>query len=285
MTRSRHARTVHLSFSGGEARGYAHIGCLQAVERLGLRVTEVSGSSIGALVAALYAADFTAAEIERVGTSLPRRQFLRYNWPEARALVNLFRRKPHRKPAGVWSLEPYYRTVNRLLGRARFKDLKRPCAIQATDLTNLRPVIFSRDVDPYMEVAFAVKASSAVPGLMSPVEWGGLVLADGGAFVDLDRLSIRAPRIVVSNVSSHGYERQAITSLPRVIAAYLRYRERAWLPPRSVRGVPVTVIRYPAALGRLRPFRRPKPEVARQIITEARWAALQTLAARGPARG
>ena len=48
--------TVHLSFSGGEARGYAHIGCLQAVERLGLRVTEVSGSSIGALVAALYAA-------------------------------------------------------------------------------------------------------------------------------------------------------------------------------------------------------------------------------------
>ena len=47
---SRRARdTVHLSFSGGEARGYAHIGCLQAVERLGLRVTEVSGSSIGAL--------------------------------------------------------------------------------------------------------------------------------------------------------------------------------------------------------------------------------------------
>ena len=104
--------------------------------------------------------------------------------------------KPHRKPAGVWSLEPYYRTVNWLLGRARFKDLKRPCAIQATDLTNLRPVIFSRDVDPYMEVAFAVKASSAVPGLMSPVEWGGLVLADGGAFVDLARLPIRAPRIV-----------------------------------------------------------------------------------------
>ena len=285
MTRPRPARAVHLSFSGGEARGYAHVGCLQAIERLGLRVSEVSGSSIGALVAALHAAGFTAAEIERVGTSLPRRDFLRYNWPEARALVNLFRRKLHRKPAGVWSLEPYYRTVNQLLGRARFKDLKRPCYIQATDLTNLRPVVFSQELDPYMEVAFAVKASSAYPGLMTPVEWGGLVLADGGAFVDLARLPIRARRIVVSNVSSHGYERDAITSLPRVIGAYLRYRERAWLPPRSVRGVPVTVVRYPASLGRLKPFRRPKPEVARQIIAEARWAALHALSPKRPGRG
>ena len=52
---------VHLSLSGGEARGYAHIGCLQAVERLGFRVTEVSGSSIGAMVAALIAAGYSAA--------------------------------------------------------------------------------------------------------------------------------------------------------------------------------------------------------------------------------
>jgi predicted acylesterase/phospholipase RssA len=113
------------------------------------------------MVAALYAAGYSAAEIQHLGTTLRRRQFLRYNWPELRALLNLFRRRAHRQPAGIWSLAPYYRTLNRLLRRARFQDLRRPCYIQATDLSNLRPVIFSRAFDPFMEVAFAVKASSA----------------------------------------------------------------------------------------------------------------------------
>jgi predicted acylesterase/phospholipase RssA len=284
VSRANDARdSVHLSFSGGEARGYAHIGCLQAVERLGLRVTEVSGSSIGALVAALVAAGFSAAQIAHVGTTLRRRQFLRYNWPEIRALANLFRHPHHRRPSGLWTLEPYYRTVNRLLGRARFKDLRRPCFIQVTDLTNLRPLIFDRRRDPDMEVAFAVKASSAYPGLIAPVEWGGRTLADGGAFVDLAALPIRARRIVVSNVSSQGYSREAITSIPRVVGAYLRFRERGLHPPTAIGTIPVTVISYPASLTRLRPFRRPRPEVARQIIAEASWATLTALAGpRGP---
>ncbi len=285
MTGSRRPETVHLSFSGGEARGYAHVGCLQAVERLGLRISEVSGSSIGAMVAALVAAGYSAAQIEALGTTLRRRQFLRYNWPEARALANLFRRTAHRRPSGIWSLAPYYRTVNQLLRHARFKDLKLPCFIQATDLTNLRPLVFSQALDPYMEVAFAVKASSAYPGLMAPVEWGGLTLADGGAFVNLAALPIRATRILVSNVSSHGYARETITSLPRVIGAYLRYRERAALPPRTVHGADVTAISYAPTLAGLKPFRRPKPEVARRIIAEACGAALTALSAEPWARG
>jgi predicted acylesterase/phospholipase RssA len=229
------------------------------------------------MVAALHAAGFRAADIQELGTTLRRRHFLRYNWPELRALRNLFRRRAHRTPAGIWSLAPYHRTLNRLLQRARFQDLRLPCYIQATDLSNLRPVLFSRERDPFMEVAFAVQASSAFPGLMAPVEWGGLTLADGGAFVDLAALPIRAGRIIVSNVSLHGYERQALTSLPRVLGAYLRFRERTLVPPRSVRGIPVTVITYPTSLIGLKPFRRPRPEVARRIIAEACGAALAAL--------
>ena len=72
MTRRHPAghKTLHVSFSGGEARGYAHVGTLQAIERLGLRVAEVSGSSIGALVAALVAVGYAPAEIARLGTTL-----------------------------------------------------------------------------------------------------------------------------------------------------------------------------------------------------------------------
>ena len=276
------ADTVHLSLTGGGARGYAHIGCLRAVERLGLRVTEVSGSSIGAMVAALYAAGHSSRQIEALSRTLTRRQLLRYNWPEARALANLFRPRNHRKPSGIWSLEPYYRTLSRLLRRARFKDLRLRCFIQATDLTNLRPIVFSRDLDPYMEVAFAVKASSAYPGVMAPVEWGGLTLADGGTFVNLHAIRIRARRIIVSSLSPIGEDtRETITSLQKVLQAWMRYRERAALPP-ELFAPSVTLITYPPGLTQLKPFKLARPEVGRRIIAEAYRTALAALSKRPP---
>jgi NTE family protein len=278
--------TVHLSLTGGGAKGYAHVGCLKAIEKLGLRVTEVSGSSIGAMVAALYAAGYSAREIGALGATLTRRHFFRYNWPEVRALGNLFRPKNHRKPSGIWSLEPYYRTLTRLLRRSRFKDLTLRCFIQATDLTNLRPIIFSADLDPYMEVAFAVKASSAYPGVMAPVEWGGLTLADGGTFVNLKAIRIRADRIILSNLSGLGQEApEAITSLPKVLLAYLKYRERAALPPELFAGPNVTVISYPPTLNHLKPFKLARPEVGRRVIGEAYRTALAVLTGERKSRG
>jgi predicted acylesterase/phospholipase RssA len=271
--------TLHVSFSGGEARGYAHVGTLQAIERLGLRVVEVSGSSIGAFVAALVAAGYSAAEITRLGTTLRRRDFLRYTWPERRIVANWFRRHAHRQPPGWWSVAPYRQTVDRLLGHARFRDLRLPCTIQATDLTHGRPLCFSPDVTPDVEVALAVSASAALPGLMTPVEWDGRVLADGGAFVRLAGLRIRADRVVVSNVSSHDDVRRAITSLARAVGAYIRARERATRPPRRVRGRPVTMLSYAPLVEPLPAFRRPPPAVVRQIIAEACVVALQALAA------
>ena len=271
--------TLHLSFSGGEARGYAHVGTLQAIERLGLRVVEVSGSSIGAFVAALVAAGYAPAEIARLGTTLQRRDFLRYTWPERRILANLFRPHARRRPPGWWTVAPYRQTVDRLLGHARFRELPLPCTIQATDLTHGRPLCFSPDATPDVEVALAVSASGALPGLMTPVEWDGRVLADGGAFVRLADVPIRADRIVVSDVSTHDDARRAITSLARAVGAYLRAREHATRPPPRVRGRPVTVLPYAPLVEPLAAFRRPSPAVVRQIIAEACAVALQTLAA------
>jgi predicted acylesterase/phospholipase RssA len=271
--------TLHVSFSGGEARGYAHVGTLQAIERLGLRVVEVSGSSIGAFVAALVAAGYSAAEIARLGTTLRRRDFVRYTWPERRIVANWFRRHACRRPPGWWTVAPYRHTVDRLLGQARFRDLKLPCTIQATDLTHGRPLCFSPDTTPDVEVALAVSASAALPGLMTPVEWDGRVLADGGAFVRLASLPIRADRIVVSNVSSHDDARRAITSLTGAVGAYIMAREHATRPPPRIHGRPVTVLSYAPLVAPLAPFRRPPPAVVHQIIAEASVVALQTLAA------
>ena len=270
--------TVHVSFSGGEARGYAHVGTLQAIERLGMRVVEVSGSSIGAFVAALVAAGYSATEIAGLGTTLRRRDFLRYGWPERCMLANLFRRHASRRPPAWWTISPYRRTVDRLLGQARFRDLPLPCTIQTTDLTHGRPICFSPHTTPDVEVGLAVSASAALPGLMTPVEWDGRILADGGAFVRLVDLPIGADRIVVSDVSSHDDTRRPITSLARAVGAYLRAREHATRPPREVRGRPVTMLPYAPIVDALPSFRRPHPTVVRQIIADASVVALRALA-------
>jgi NTE family protein len=276
--------TLHVSFSGGEARGYAHVGTLDAIERLGLRIAEVSGTSIGAFVAALVAAGYTAREIAELSATLRRSDFLRYTWPERRLVANLFRRPADQRPPGWWSVAPYRRTVARLLGDARFRDLRLPCTIQATDLTHGRPCWFSPETTPDVEVALAVSASGALPTLMTPVEWEGRLLADGGAFVRLAQLSIRADRIVASDVSSHHDAPRVIGSLGRAVAAYLQARERPTRPARQVRGRPLTVLRYGALVERLHAFRRPRPAVVRRVIAEAAHLAWETLAA-APAEG
>jgi NTE family protein len=268
-----------VSFSGGEARGYAHVGTLHAIEHLGLHVGEVSGSSIGAFVAALIAAGYSAAEIARLGTTLRRQDFLRYAWPERRILANLLCRHTSRRPPAWWTIAPYRQTLDRLLGHARFRDLKLPCTIQTTDLTHGRPICFSRDTTPDVEVGLAVSASAALPGLMTPVEWDGRVLADGGAFVRLAELPIGADHIVVSDVSSHDDARRPITSLAGAVSAYLQAREHATRPPRQIRGRPVTVLPYAPLVDRLPFFRRPHPTIVLRIIAEASTVALQALAA------
>jgi hypothetical protein len=114
---------------------------------------------------------------------------------------------------------------------------------------------------------------------MTPVEWEGRFLADGGAFVRLAHLPIQADRIIASDVSSHPDAPRTISSLGRALAAYLQARERPTRPARQVRGRPVTVLRYGALVERLPAFRRPRPSVVRRVITEASHLACETLAA------
>ena len=270
------AATLHVSFSGGEARGYGHIGALLAIEQLGLRIGEVSGTSIGALVAALVAVGYSAGDVAQVGLTLRRRDVFRYAWPELRALARFIRcRSAH--GSGLWTLAPYERTVDRLLGGARFRDLRMPCAIQATDLMQGRPVCFRRESHPEWPVARAVAAAAAVPGLMRPIAWQGRLFADGGAYVRLRTLPIQADRIVVSDVSSHGDAPEPLDSVSRLLAAYLRARERTTAPPRHVRGRPVALLRYPGALASLGAFRRARPAVVRQVIADTTASAFRIL--------
>ncbi len=188
-----HRPRVGLVLSGGGARGMAHIGVLKALEEMRVRVDCIAGTSMGALVGALYASGMPVAEIER--------RFLSADWndlfndePSHRDLS--FRRKLDdlknlaRFELGVRGrrvVPPQGIVVGQKLGFmlraltlpvAQVRDFDRlpiPFRAVATDMADGSMVVLGSG-----DLVQAVRASVSVPGVLSPVEIDGRLLADGG---------------------------------------------------------------------------------------------------------
>lgn len=150
-----------LALGGGGAKCFAQIGVLRALERRGLRVRGVAGTSAGALVGAAYAAGRSPADIERAYAGLHRRGRLR--------------RAPRRAGPGLFDLRDTMAVVDELIGDAGFGDLALPLVLTSVDLDDgqLVPLREGRVRD-------AVRAAIAIPGLFTPARLGGRALVDGG---------------------------------------------------------------------------------------------------------
>lgn len=150
---------IGLALGGGGARGAAHIGVLMELERLGIRPSLISGTSIGGLVGALFAAGITPAEMIVL--------FQQIN-------VSKFYALPGSAPALTKSskIEQF---LQETLGRPTFADLNLPLSIVTTDLITRKEVILDEG-----DVITAVLATTAIPILFPPVEIDNLVLVDGG---------------------------------------------------------------------------------------------------------
>lgn len=151
---------VGLALGGGVARGLAHVGVLKVLEREKIPIHYMAGTSVGALIGAMYAAGISAFEIERIA--------VRTGW--SRLLHLSFSSR------GPFSADGIYRFVGGRIGRnCRFVDLVIPLRIVTTDLKSGEPFIFDRGW-----VAKAVQASATFPGIFTPVEYGKRLLVDGG---------------------------------------------------------------------------------------------------------
>lgn len=146
--------------SGG-AKGLAHIGVLKVLEREGIPISFVAGSSIGALVGGLYASWLDAGRLEEVAYST--------NWRELLSLIDPSVRQ------GLIRGQRIVRFLEGLLEKKQFRDLLIPFKAVATDLLTGEMVVIDEG-----EVAIAIRASGAYPFVFQPVEWKGRVLADGG---------------------------------------------------------------------------------------------------------
>jgi NTE family protein len=153
-----------LVLSSGGAKGLAHIGVIQVLEENSIPVDVVIGSSMGAYVAAVWAFGHDSVTMEKLAREMEGR------WSWLRLLDPAL--LPH---CGLLRGEKMRRRLKASIGDAQFSDLVRPLRVVATNLSTLDRVVFASG-----EVARAVQASSAIPGVCAPVRIGSDVFFDGG---------------------------------------------------------------------------------------------------------
>lgn len=164
---------VGLALSGGAARGMAHVGVLKVFAEHGIPVDCIAGTSAGALVGGAYAAGMTLDELAEVAMHLRWRDIGRMTLSRLGIQSNA-------------RMEDYIRARFPV---TRFEQLRLPFAAVATDLHSGEAVTMSGEGD----VAFAIRASCALPGWYVPVvDSEGRQLVDGGLVANVPTAAVRA---------------------------------------------------------------------------------------------
>lgn len=166
MARRLAQRVVGLALSSGGARGMAHIGVLRVLEREGIPIDTLAGTSVGALVGGLYAAGYSINNIDRFALHFQNKLKLRaglldLNLPPRTGLIRGRRLRNY--------LEQVFEGIT-------FEELKTPFYVVATDVLTGEEVVFEKG-----SLADAVRASASIVGLFSPYHFNDRYLVDGGA--------------------------------------------------------------------------------------------------------
>ncbi|MGQ9699845.1 MAG: patatin-like phospholipase family protein [Candidatus Bipolaricaulaceae bacterium] len=155
-------KRVGLALGSGGARGAAHVGVLKVLEREGIKISAIVGSSIGALVGGAYAAGIPVSRMEEEWLATTRAKLLQ-------SFLPTFPRTGLSSGAGL------RRYLREILGDVRMEELSIPFAAVATDLDTGEPVVLRSGF-----LVEAIRASTAIPGVFQPVRREGRLLVDGG---------------------------------------------------------------------------------------------------------
>jgi NTE family protein len=188
-----HELKIGIALGGGAARGWAHIGVLQGLRRIGIEPAVVTGASIGALVGAAYAGDRLSA-LER--------------WVRGLSRLDVLKLLDARLAGGVIEGNRVMHAVEAILPDQPIESLPRPFAAVATDLSSGRAVWLRSG-----STLAAIRASCAMPGLMPPRFLDERWLVDGGLVdpvpVTLCRV-LGAELVIAVDLSAHNYRHNQI---------------------------------------------------------------------------
>ena len=149
---------IGVALGGGFARGIAHIGVLKVLEKEGIPVRMIAGTSVGAIMGAAYCSGLTIAELEDIAHQVRFATFAR--WTLSRY--------------GFANNDRMATFLKRTLKVQTFEELRIPLGVTATDFNTGKGTVFTSGsiIDP-------VRASCAYPGMFLPVEIRGRFLVDG----------------------------------------------------------------------------------------------------------
>lgn len=158
---SKKSKSISLVLGSGGARGHAHIGVIRAIEGRGIDIRNIAGTSMGAVIGGIYAADKLDTYIDWA-YRLERNDVLKlldfsFNW------------------TSIFKGERIIEVLKELIGDRQIEDLDRGFTAVATALEDQREVWLNSG-----SLFRAMRASTAVPGVFSPVELDGVMLVDGG---------------------------------------------------------------------------------------------------------
>ncbi len=150
---------VAVALGGGGIKGLAHIGALRGLEKLGLTVKAIAGTSAGGICGAVAAKGIPLDKIEQRVIHLDQNEFFKLSFSNAPALLDF---------SGFASV------LVEMLGDSSFEDLPIPFACTAVDIKSYQEVIISKG-----KLLDAVLATIAIPGVFPPKEMSDCVLVDG----------------------------------------------------------------------------------------------------------
>ena len=192
--------TIGLALGGGGVRGLAHIPVLEALDDLGCRPDIVAGTSMGAIIGALYASGLSGREIRELvrGHTISKDDTWRKVLDKKTELlkwVDAF--VPEWGRGGLIKADRFLRYLFDEIRKSTFEELGIPLIVVAADFWDAGEVVFETG-----ELLPAIKASIAVPGVFTPVSFGGKVLVDGGAvnMVPYDHVIDRCDLTIAVNV-------------------------------------------------------------------------------------
>lgn len=168
------------ALSGGGARGFAHLGVLQALDEKGLKPQVIAGTSAGAFAGVLYADGYTPLEILSFFKNRAFKEFAGFTIPKG----------------GFFKSTGFQSFLKKHLRSKTFEGLKTPLYVIATDIEHGETSIFSSGA-----LVPAVVASCSVPIIFKPVEIGKHYYVDGGLFKNFPVSVIRDECDIVLGVN------------------------------------------------------------------------------------
>ena len=222
-----------LVLAGGGAKGFAHVGVLHTLDSLGVRPDLVVGTSIGAIIGALYASGLSARQIDSVTRAMPLTHLTGtlshrapHNWGDLLPLVLWEQgQRGLSLVAGGETERSTNAMLNRvllranLLARGDFDRLPIRFRAVATDLRTRETIVLAGG-----DIAQAVRASSAIPLVFSPEKVGDRVLIDGGISANVPVAEARdagARRVIVVDLREDPAPDTVDITSPGAVAAQL----------------------------------------------------------------